>query len=96
MSAEMGVCSVCELTKRLSLKGLVYTHPNPLLPGEECEGSRKPVKTIEVPEDVVLAAVEEFRASLRAPVKKTWRQRIKDRFKRIEKAWGDAHDVFDE
>jgi hypothetical protein len=53
----MGVCSECGLTKRLSTKGLVYTHLNPLLPAEECAGSRKPVRAVEVPQDESLERV---------------------------------------
>lgn len=91
----MGVCSGCGLKKRLSAKGLVYVHPNPLLPGSECEGSRKPVQAL-VPLETVLEAVEQFRADMRKPVKKTFRQRMRDRLKRMTDAFADAGDVFDD
>ena len=59
----MGTCSGCEMKKRLTSRGLVYTHPNPLLPGEECSGSRKPVKAIivaqEAAQDLVVEAAAE-------------------------------------
>lgn len=79
MSAKMGECSVCGQTKRLSPKGNVYTHPDGL--GDECEGSRKPVAPL-VPEDVVLAAVEEFRVSLRVKRKRGLLRRLWDRLTR--------------
>jgi hypothetical protein len=79
VSAEMGACSVCGQTKRLSPKGNVYTHPNPEV-GGECEGSRKPEAPL-VPEDVVLAAVEEFRASLRVKRRKGFWGRLWDRLR---------------
>ena len=78
MSAKMGECSVCGLTKRLSPKGLVYVHPDGL--GGECEGSRKPEAPL-VPEDVVLAAVEEFRASLRVKRRRGFWGRLWDRLR---------------
>ena len=78
MSAEMGACSVCGQTKRLSPKGNVYTHPNPEV-GGECDGSRKPVAPL-VSEDVVMAAVEEFRASLRVkPKRSLWSRLLRRR-----------------
>jgi hypothetical protein len=91
----MGVCSGCGLKKRLTSKGLVYTHKNPLLPGSDCEGSRKPVQAL-VPMETVLAAVEEFRASIQPTGKRTLRQRLRDRFKRMADKLDDAQDVFDE
>src|SRR5688572_30517296 len=46
VSAKMGTCSGCDMPKRLTPSGMVYTHRN-ILTNTECEGSRKPVKSIE-------------------------------------------------
>lgn len=62
MSAKMGVCSGCDLKKRLTPKGMVYTHKN-ILTNTECEGSRLPVKSVE---DQIEEAREEVREAIQA------------------------------
>jgi hypothetical protein len=104
VSAEMGECSGCGASKRLSTRGLVYTHDNADT-GVECEGSRKPVNSIvsfinneadKPTSEEFLKAVDEFRESLRSTKKRTWRQRLRDRFRRAADRMDDALDVFDD
>lgn len=76
MSDEKRPCSVCKEDKRVTKTGLVYKHG-------ACEGGGKePGPTMaediaqNIREDALLAAVDEFRESLRKPVKTSLRERV--------------------
>jgi hypothetical protein len=107
VSAETGICSECLTERKLTLKGLVYKHGDcegsgrvpfedmPVLTSNVVPDVSEPAEAL-LRSTYSVEAVTEFVQSLNKPRKRTWRQRLRDRFDRIADRLDDALDVFDD